>query len=156
MANRTREVCDLSLPLLRRINEGKFTKSGAAAMLEKLLGKPVRPQDITNWLARGIPPARIPAVARICGISTDQYYSEAGAKVTGAPSSPPEQLPDDELSLLRAYRSVSATHKMAAHNFLKATPKQVDMFTESILTQVFSTAVSDKKLGDTWTRPDKK
>lgn len=72
MSRRETEIHRTALPLLRRINEGKFTRTDVARKLD------VKAQHVTNWLSRGVPSARLPDVAALCGVSTDQYRLEAG------------------------------------------------------------------------------
>lgn len=72
MAHRQNEVHRTALPLLQRINAGKFTKAQAARKLG------VQQANLTNWLSRGIPAGKIPDVAVLCELTTDEYRLEAG------------------------------------------------------------------------------
>lgn len=72
MAKRQNEVHRTALPLLQRINAGKFTRTQVAKKLD------VQQQHVTNWLRRGIPASRLSDVAALCEISTDEYRLEAG------------------------------------------------------------------------------
>ncbi len=78
MSRRETEIHRTAIPLLRRINEGRFTRTEAAKKLDVLQ------QHITNWLRRGVPSARMPDVATLCGLSTDEYRLEAGLLSKGA------------------------------------------------------------------------
>lgn len=72
MAKRKLPIHQSAMPLIKLINEGKFTKSVVALKLHVL------PQHVTNWLKRGIPAKRLHDVADLCGLSTDEYRREAG------------------------------------------------------------------------------
>jgi SOS-response transcriptional repressor LexA len=69
-------------PMLDRLPE-----RGDKAKFAKKIG--VAPQDITNWSKRGVPHSKVRAVAKALGITTDQYYAEAGAPPpSGKPADP--------------------------------------------------------------------
>jgi len=56
-------------------------------------------------------------------------------------------LTDDELALIEAYRSATPPHRIVAHNYLRATPEQRDMFSEEIITKIFKDHLPDERLG---------
>jgi hypothetical protein len=74
MSRRQAPIARSAMPLIARINAGRFTKAELARKLN------VPPQNVTNWLSRGIPPAVIPKIAELCEVSTDDYLVEAGLK----------------------------------------------------------------------------
>lgn len=73
---------DPGAPLRRRVS----TRGERAALARKL---DVRPQDITNWLARGVPQGRIPDVAHAFGLSEEEYRAEVDGVVTPKTKAPP-------------------------------------------------------------------
>lgn len=94
MRKRTTPVHQSAMPLQKRINDGKFTKSQLAAKLD------VRPQHVTNWLSRGIPSRRIQDVAALCGLNSDDYLREAGIESKHAA---PKQQKLDSPALLQDF-----------------------------------------------------
>jgi len=79
MAHRQKPVHQSALPLARRLGDRSFTRAGISEAL-----KLENVQNVTNWLARGVPAGRMPALARLFGLTVDEYLQEAGM----APKSP--------------------------------------------------------------------
>lgn len=72
MGTRKTEVHRSALPLLRRIKDGRLKRQEVEKKLD------IKPQHLTNWLTRGVPARRLPDVAAVCDLSTDEYRLEAG------------------------------------------------------------------------------
>lgn len=79
MARRKTGIHRTALPLFQRIKDKKLSR----AKVQRELG--IEPQVLTNWLSRGIAARRLPDVAAVCGISTDQYRLECGTTVRNKP-----------------------------------------------------------------------
>ena len=72
MANRKKDVYKTAIPLYQLIEQGSLTRASIVKSLA------VSNQTITNWLARGVPAARLTEVAEVCGMNTDEYRYNAG------------------------------------------------------------------------------
>lgn len=127
MATRSTPVHDTALPLLRRINDGRFTKAEAARSLGVL------PQHITNWLARGIPAAQLHRVAALCKLTTDQYRAEAGLPVNEMAQRQTAGLTPDETRILDAYRAASGTWKAVIAVMVTVSPDRQDRVAAALL-----------------------
>lgn len=110
MAKRKRPVHRTALPLLHCITAGKFTR----AQVAEKLGLDV--QNVTNWLARGIPAKELSSVASLCELSTDDYRIQAGLATRG-----PQRLPAGEdatevapFEMLPEFLQIYITRKIAA------------------------------------------
>lgn len=77
----------------------RLPKRGDRAAFAKKLS--VSSQDITNWAKRGIPHAKVRAVATALGMTTDQYYAEAHAAPPGGKLRTPLQPRAEVLDNLR-------------------------------------------------------
>ena len=73
MAHRQKPVHPSALPLARRLDDRSFTRGGVSDAL-----KLDNVQNVTNWLARGVPHSRMPQLARLFGLTVDEYLREAG------------------------------------------------------------------------------
>jgi hypothetical protein len=73
MAHRQKPVHQSALPLARRLGDRSFTRAGISDAL-----KLENVQNVTNWLARGVPAGRMPALAQLFGLTVDEYLQEAG------------------------------------------------------------------------------
>jgi hypothetical protein len=84
VAKRKRAVHQSAMPLLNCINSGRLTRAEVAKKLN------LDVQNVTNWLARGIPAKQLPDVAALCELSTDEYRAQAGlgVKVKTRPNRP--------------------------------------------------------------------
>ncbi|MBE0615224.1 MAG: hypothetical protein IH604_16245 [Burkholderiales bacterium] len=82
MAKRKRAVHQSAMPLLNCINSGRLTRAEVAKKLN------LDVQNVTNWLARGIPAKQLPEVAALCDLSTDEYRAQAGLGVKTRPDRP--------------------------------------------------------------------
>ncbi len=131
MATRTTPVHDTALPLLKRINQGLFTKAKVARELNVL------PQHVTNWLARGIPAARLHDVAALCGLSTDAYRREAGLPINAkAPKIDGDALTAAERELLEAFRAGTGRWRATVAHLLSVAPERQDEVADVILALV--------------------
>ena len=82
MAKRKRAVHQSAMPLFKFINSGRLTRAEVAKKLN------LDVQNVTNWLARGIPAKQLSDVAALCELSTDQYRAQAGLGVKTRPNRP--------------------------------------------------------------------
>jgi len=73
MAKRQKPVHQTALPLKQWMD----ARNKSGVQVAKLLNISMS-QTITNWLARGVPAYRIPEVAALCGLTTDEYRIQAG------------------------------------------------------------------------------
>ncbi len=73
MANRQKPVHPSALPLARRLDDRSFTRAGVSDAL-----KLENVQNVTNWLARGVPAGRMQQLARLFGLTLEEYQREAG------------------------------------------------------------------------------
>lgn len=70
---------------------------------------------------------------------------------------PAEDLTNDERELLAAYRGATAQWKLSIRYMARMQhDKQREKAAAYVLSSIFATPVPDERLGDDWTRPDKK
>ncbi len=118
MGNRTRPVHATATPLSRRFEEGALSRKGVA----KALG--VEVQNVTNWLARGVPSEKIDDLAELCGITPEQYKVEAGMRakrkaVAPQPPSPDaSQLSPEAIDVARAWMQLTPPRRHAIREWV--------------------------------------
>ena len=97
VAKRKRAVHQSALPLLNFINSGKLTRAEVARKLN------LDVQNVTNWLARGVPAKQLPEVAALCDLSTDEYRAQAGLGVKTRPDRPKNVMAEHGYNALPIY-----------------------------------------------------
>lgn len=73
MSSRERTIHPSAQILYEALGAGHLTR----ADVMRVLGLASR-QNVTNWLSHGIPARHIPDVAKLCGMSTDEYRARSG------------------------------------------------------------------------------
>ena len=101
--NRTKAIHPMARPLNDRLNAGTLTRKFIAQELE------IESAAITNWLARGVSAEQLPKLARLCGVSVEEYLDEAGM-LTDADIEPDEikrrrQIEQEVIKIIRLYPS---------------------------------------------------
>ena len=117
MSSRQKKVHPTAQPLFDCLNSHAFTRAEAAKHFS------IDPQNITNWLSRGVPARRISEVAELCGISTDEYRFRAGLTSKSPANQPPDLgadgLPDYLRSYLRRKVATMQAHYDAVPEWLR-------------------------------------
>lgn len=123
-------------------------------------------QKLNNWVKRGVPAAELPRVAKLLGITVDQYLKQAGHQVellVAEPGPPPDTVyvavNREEQQLLDSYRRASRRWQLTLRLLAKLPSDDHEEAAESmniVLAKIAADAVPDSRLGSNWTRPDKR